>query len=103
MTQYLLKIDERTWRCIRAQMRWSYVRMTYKVPRRLIRFLPYLPEDAEEWREYATEVTALRRQLRREKVLKSLSVRQRQKNKRRAAYQRDYMREYRDRLRRGTV
>lgn len=103
LRQYLINLDERAWRCIRGQIRWAYARETYKVPRRLLRFITALPADPHEWQQEAKEITALRRQRRREDRTKRLTIRAIQRRKRQAAYQRDYMRAYRERLRRGTV
>lgn len=104
MKQYLLRVDEKTWRQIRAQVRWTYSKYSLEPPRRLARFIPVaLPQNPEDWRAYADEITKLRREQNRlaETIKRSKKAVRRKRQRR--DYQRNYMREYRERLRRGTV
>jgi hypothetical protein len=104
MRAYLLKVDEKTWRQIRAQVRWSYIKQSYEPPRRLVRFIPVaLPANPYDWKEYADEITRIRRERVRNSALERQKRKQDRRIRQRRDYQRNYMREYRDRLRRGTV
>ena len=104
MRAYLLKIDEKTWRQIRAQVRWAYNKHSWTPPRRLTRFIPVaLPENPHDWRIYAEEITRTRRELNRSKMTARKKQKVVRRKRMRKDYQRNYMREYRERLRRGTV
>ena len=100
---YLLKIDEGTWRAIRAEVRWAYRKGRYTPPRRLTRFMYFLPEHPEVWRTYADEITQARRSQR----MVADTVRKKKRIARAKKLIRDqrrnYMREYRYRLRHGTL
>jgi hypothetical protein len=100
---YLLRIDENTWRAIRAQVRWAYRKRRFTPPRRLARFMYFLPETPETWKAYADEITQARQAINKLRM----TVRKKKKivraKKLRRDYQRNYMREYRYRLRHGTL
>jgi len=103
MRAYLLKIDEKTWRQIRAQVRWAYNKRSWTPPRRLARFIPVsLPENPNDWRAYADEITRTRRELNRHDGTQRRALKAARRKRQRADYQKNYMREYRERLRRGT-
>lgn len=104
MKTYLLQVDEKTWRQIRAQVRWAYNKHSWVPPRRLARFIPVaLPENPYDWKEYADEITRLRRAMVRADEAARRDRKAARRKRQRADYQRNYMREYRERLRRGTV
>lgn len=104
MRAYLLKISENSWRQIRAQVRWAYMRGNFTPPRKLARYVPVsMPSEPKVWREYANEIPLTRKHIRLQKVTERRKARRIKKLKDRRAYQRDYMREYRQRLRQQTT
>lgn len=104
MRDYLLRLDEKTWRQIRAQVRWAYAKASFLPPRRLARFVRVtMPPDPKVWQKYAAEITLTRRHIRLEKMTERRKVTTLKRQKSRRAWLRDYMREYRDGLRRRTA
>lgn len=96
LTNRLLKLDATTWRSIRAEVRWCYMRWRLDSPPQLLRsYIATLPEDSLIWCDYAAEITRKRRGT-------TLAVRRmnqkREKLRVKAMkreYQRSYMKDYR--------
>jgi hypothetical protein len=103
MRMYLLKIDHATWQQIRAQVRWRYAKHSWIPPRRLVRFMDFLPEHPKEWADYAKEITQTRRIRAAEAATAKRKAKQKRALKVKRDYQKNYMREYRHRLRHGTL
>lgn len=98
MTRRLLALDETSWRALRAEVRWKYNRWALdEVPGLLKNYLPQLPADAEVWREYAVEITRLRRL---DKQGKARAI-QKQRELKARTYKRDYQRQYMREYRKG--
>jgi len=100
---YLLRVDNSTWQQIRAQVRWCYAKHSWVPPRRLARFMDFLPEHPNVWKDYANEITQTRRIRHASTVMAQRKRKTLRRKKAVRAYQRDYMREYRHRLRHGTL
>lgn len=100
LTHYLVNVDTRSWRSIRAKVKWAYKNGTFAVPTRLIRFITFLPPDPDEWIAYANSVSQLRKQAQSAAEKKLMGEPLIRKRKHRREYQRDYMRDYRKGLRR---
>lgn len=96
LTKKLLKIDASSWRALRAQVRWCYMKWELDNPPHVLRsYMSKLPEDAILWRDYADAISKERRN----GIVAERRVAARKKElKARAAkrdYQRSYMKEYR--------
>jgi hypothetical protein len=103
MTAYLVRIGNKAWQGIVTKVRWAYSGQTWEVPTPLARYITFLPEDPRIWQAYMAEITRERARVRRSAEYREESKVAARRRKKRAAYQRKYMRQYRERLRSNTV
>ncbi len=100
LSKKLMNMNTGDWRTLRAQVRWAYERGNYKAPGLLSSFMEELPEDSQDWINYAKGIAHRRRLDRVAKLRAKARARDKKAKAMHRDYQKYYMREYRQGLRR---
>lgn len=91
----LTRVSEKTWRSLRATVRWQYVHWNRTPPPLLRQFYNIMPEDSQEWSTIAHAVQKIRHTTAQQRRREKKRVEAKRARVSRRDYQREYMRQYR--------
>ena len=100
LTKYIMRLKPNQWRALCAEVRWRYIRWDFSPPKNIAPYIELLPDSSGIWITYSKRLTTERRKIVRQAEIARTRKRYIKEKETRRSYMTEYMRDYRQGVRR---